>query len=73
MGEKKGAGQYIRGKRGLEIGGPCDVFRKGNALPAYEETERVDNWDFSKATVWTKHSEVFIFKFLKGSRRKPLW
>jgi ubiquinone/menaquinone biosynthesis C-methylase UbiE len=51
----------IQGKKGLEIGGPSDVFRKGNALPVYEEAERVDNVDFSQTTVWAKHSAVFTF------------
>ncbi len=52
---------HIRGKRGLEIGGPSDVFREGNAIPVYEEAERVDNVDFSQTTVWAKHSAVFTF------------
>jgi SAM-dependent methyltransferase len=52
---------YIKDKWGLEIGGPSDVFRKGNPTPVYEEARRVDNCDFSKANVWTKHSESFVF------------
>ena len=52
---------YIQGKRGLEIGGPSDLFKKGSAIPVYEEAEIVDNCDFSKATVWAEHSEVFVF------------
>jgi len=52
---------YIHGKKGLEIGGPSDVFREGNEIPVYGEAERVDNCDFSKATVWAKHSQVFVF------------
>lgn len=52
---------YIQGKKGLEIGGPSDVFREGDAIPVYHQAERVDNCDFSSATVWAKHSEVFVF------------
>jgi ubiquinone/menaquinone biosynthesis C-methylase UbiE len=52
---------YIQGKKGLEIGGPSDVFRQGNALPIYKDAERVDNVDFSQTTVWAKHSAVFTF------------
>jgi ubiquinone/menaquinone biosynthesis C-methylase UbiE len=52
---------YIQGKKGLEIGGPSDVFRQGNALPVYKEAERVDNVDFSQTTVWAKHGAFFTF------------
>jgi SAM-dependent methyltransferase len=58
---------YVRGNRGLEIGGPSVIFRKGNALPIYEEIGRLDNCDFSKSTVWTKHTETFMF----SSRKTP--
>ncbi len=52
---------YVCGKSGLEIGGPSGIFRKGNPLPLYEEIGRLDNCDFSKSTVWAKHTETFIF------------
>lgn len=52
---------YIKDKWGLEIGGPSDVFRKGNPTPVYEEARRIDNCDFSKANVWAKHNESFLF------------
>jgi len=52
---------HISGKSGLEIGGPSAVFRRGNVLPIYAEIGRLDNCDFSKSTVWAKHSEEFLF------------
>jgi hypothetical protein len=52
---------YVKDKWGLEIGGPSDVFRKGNPTPVYEEARRVDNCDFSKTNVWAKHSASFVF------------
>jgi ubiquinone/menaquinone biosynthesis C-methylase UbiE len=52
---------YVQGKNGLEVGGPSDVFRQGNALPVYKEAKRVDNVDFSPTTVWAKHGAVFTF------------
>jgi len=51
---------YIQGKCGLEIGGPSNVFRKGNPIPVYEEIERLDNCDFSQSTVWAEHGQTFI-------------
>jgi ubiquinone/menaquinone biosynthesis C-methylase UbiE len=56
---------YVSGKKGLEIGGPSGIFRKGNALPLYEEIGKLDNCDFSKSTVWAKHTETFIFNSKK--------
>lgn len=56
---------FVQGKSGLEIGGPSDVFRKGNALPVYEEALCVDNCDFSGATVWAQHQEAFVFNSMK--------
>ena len=52
---------YVQGKVGLEIGGPSDVFRTGEALPVYEYASRIDNCDFSSATVWAKHTRAFYF------------
>jgi ubiquinone/menaquinone biosynthesis C-methylase UbiE len=52
---------YVSGKSGLEIGGPSGAFKKGKVLPIYEKIGQLDNCDFSKATVWAKHTEAFIF------------
>jgi SAM-dependent methyltransferase len=52
---------YVSGKEGLEIGGPTVLFKRGQGLPIYEEIGSLDNCDFSKSTVWTKHSETFVF------------
>ena len=57
---------YVSGKNGLEIGGPSGLFKKGKVLPIYEKIGRLDNCDFSKATVWAKHTETFIFSPGKG-------
>jgi SAM-dependent methyltransferase len=72
---------YIQGKRGLEIGGPSDLFRKGGAVPAYEEIEGLDNCDFSRSTVWAEHNQTFLFSpgrapgntlFCEGSALAPV-
>jgi SAM-dependent methyltransferase len=52
---------YLQGRRGLEIGGPSDVFRKGNAIPVYEQIEALDNCDFRQSTVWADHDQTFNF------------
>jgi SAM-dependent methyltransferase len=52
---------FVQGKCGLEIGGPSEVFRRGHLLPIYEQISKLDNCDFSESTVWTKHTESFVF------------
>jgi SAM-dependent methyltransferase len=58
---------YIQGKSGLEIGGPSDIFRRGNILPIYEEIGELDNCNFSTSTVWAKHTDTFLF----SPRKEP--
>ncbi len=52
---------FVAGKSGIEIGGPSRVFQPGRALPVYRQIGTLDNCDFSKSTVWAKHSEDFFF------------
>ncbi|MBI3491986.1 MAG: methyltransferase domain-containing protein [Acidobacteria bacterium] len=42
----------IRGKSGLEIGGPSDIFAGHSLLPAYAIAGAIDNVNFSRATIW---------------------
>lgn len=58
---------YVQGKRGLEIGGPSDIFRQRGVLPIYDAIGSLDNCDFSSSTVWQKHSTQFVF----SSGKKP--
>jgi SAM-dependent methyltransferase len=57
---------YLSGKNGLEIGGPSGIFREKGPLPIYDVIGTLDNCDFSKSTVWAKHTEAFSF-----SDKKP--
>jgi SAM-dependent methyltransferase len=52
---------YLRGKSGLEIGGPSKVFCKWHVLPVYEHIDKLDNCDFSVSTIWTKHADSYVF------------
>jgi len=40
------------GLRGLEVGGPSQVFTKRGIFPIYEAVSRVDNVNFSFDTIW---------------------
>lgn len=42
----------LKGKRGLEIGGPSPMFARGKALPIYAIVRCVDNCNFSQDTFW---------------------
>jgi len=42
----------VRGKVGLEIGGPSHMFRYGGPIPLYSAAARVDNCNFGTLTVW---------------------
>ena len=42
----------LRGKAGLEIGGPSEIFADIGALPLYSLVDRLDNCDFAHQTVW---------------------
>ncbi len=42
----------VTGARGLEIGGPSELFSRSGILPLYPLLERLDNCDFAAATIW---------------------
>jgi SAM-dependent methyltransferase len=46
----------LRGKRGLEIGGPSQIFSAGNLFPLYPYIARLDSCNFAPETVWTAES-----------------
>jgi SAM-dependent methyltransferase len=42
----------LRGKRGLELGGPSDIFRTAGCVPLYDVVADLDGCNFSSDTVW---------------------
>lgn len=42
----------VKGKRGIEIGGPTLLFDRGGLLPLYDCIEQLDGCNFSISTVW---------------------
>ena len=66
----------VEGKRGLEIGGPTDLFkgwRKPSRchwffapLPIYDRAGSLDNCNFSDKTIWGIHDPTYRF-----SPRRP--
>lgn len=53
---------YVKNKRGLEIGGPSEVFRRWySPLPIYGHLASLDNCDISRMTVWAAHADTYQF------------
>jgi SAM-dependent methyltransferase len=52
----------VEGKRGLEIGGPSEIFQGWyRPLRLYNRVGSLDNCDFSRTTAWSSHSSFFQF------------
>jgi SAM-dependent methyltransferase len=65
----KGTEPYFRGKRGLEIGGPSQIFSEASLLPIYRIAASCDNCNFCNTTIWQGSlQEGMTFKY---HRRKP--
>lgn len=44
--------ELVRGKSGLEVGGPSRAFSGSGLLPLYTHAARIDNCNFSTSTLW---------------------
>lgn len=55
------ARQLLTSKKGLEIGGPSNVFRRRFNLPLYDCVAQLDNCDFSQDNKWASHTPSFQF------------
>jgi hypothetical protein len=69
----------VEGKRGLEIGGPTEAFRRWQKpsiyrgwrtpLPIYDRVGSLDNCVFSSDTLWAAHQENYQFSAHKSPGR----
>ncbi len=60
----------IKGKEGIEIGGPTGLFNNKGILPIYKHIRRLDGCNFGTETVWEGHlreGEFFSYNEGKGS------
>jgi hypothetical protein len=44
--------RYLAGKKGLEIGGPSQIFSDKGYIPVYSIADTIDGCNFSTHTVW---------------------
>jgi SAM-dependent methyltransferase len=56
----------VRGRAGLEIGGPSQLFTRVGRLPVYDRVGSLDNCVFASSTVWAEQAQAYSF-----SRRRP--
>jgi SAM-dependent methyltransferase len=62
-------GSLLRGKNGIEIGGPSQVFTARGLFPVYPIAGHLDNCNFDSTTVWEGEiNEAQTFQF---DRKKP--
>lgn len=65
----KDAGTYVgllKGKKGLEIGGPSDIFRENGLIPVYPVIGGLDGCNFSSDTIWEgKLTEGNSYRYYK--------
>jgi len=52
---------YVLNKKGLEIGGPSEVFRRRQPLDLYRSVGELDNCNFSRSTVWAEQQDDYAF------------
>ena len=59
--------RLLKGKKGLEIGGPSLFFGRKSYFPAYLYADRVDGVNFNTTTVWEgKINGGWTYKYLTG-------
>lgn len=59
--------QLVKGKKGLEIGGPSALFQEHEgSLPLYDHANSLDNVDISRETVWATHTDSYVFSDRKA-------
>lgn len=62
----------LMGKRGMEIGGPSQVFMKSGEIPIYPIASRIDNSNYCTNTIWESSlKEGQNFQFNPG--KPPGW
>lgn len=48
----------LRGRQGIELGGPSNVFERWNLWPVYPVVRSLDNLNFAERTLWTDGNDT---------------
>lgn len=57
----------VRGRCGIEIGGPSRIFRKNGLVPVYDRCRKIDACNFSEQTIWTKDENKGLYASTLGT------
>jgi SAM-dependent methyltransferase len=58
--------QYLKGKQGVEIGGPSRIFSDEGIFPVYSMLESLDGCNFTGNTVWEGAIQEGVYRFQEG-------
>lgn len=61
----------LKGKKGLELGGPSKIFSKRGLIPVYPVIERLDGCNFSSETVWEGRIREGSGRYRYAKGRRP--
>lgn len=67
--------RLIKGKAGIEIGGPSQIFTRTGQCPLYEDIDALDNCNFSEDSLWGKnnpHNDEFIYSSNKSAGHQKI-
>lgn len=63
----------MNGKKGIEIGGPSEIFTKKGLLPIYDQLQSVDGCNYSTETVWEgRLTDGADFKYTNKKNKKGI-
>ena len=52
---------YLKGKSGLEFGGPSSIFTTDHLIPIYDIVHSIDNGNFAEETIWESRNNYLRF------------
>lgn len=55
--------QIISNRKGLEIGGPSQIFEDNGIFPIYQLINSLDNSNFSDRTLWNNQQEGYQYRY----------
>src|SRR5436190_24281529 len=63
--------QHLRGRRGIEVGGPSAVFQRWNLWPLYPVLAALDHYNFASRTIWSNQERGASVLGLVAGRTPP--
>jgi len=64
--KEKDLEKYFKGRRGVEVGGPSQIFSSRGILPVYDLIDSLDGCNFTNNTVWEGAIKDETYRFHEG-------